>query len=77
MTFAKRYTVLSAISEGTEENEEPVEDLLKPGHLSRLEEQLDVEMEALSVGNVVTKLQMLLMSLRTHRDACEPPHLQV
>lgn len=66
------------ILDGAEENEEPVEDLLKPGHLARLlEEQLEAEVEALCVGNVGAGLQKLLRSLRTHRDACQPPQLQV
>ncbi|XP_028997386.1 midasin [Betta splendens] len=62
--------------DGAEENEESMEDLLKPGHLSLLEEQLEVELAALSVGDVGSKLQTLLRSLGTHRDICQPPHLQ-
>ncbi|XP_035472852.1 midasin isoform X2 [Scophthalmus maximus] len=60
-----------------EEGEEPVEDLLKPGHLARLmEEELEAEVEALCVGDVSARLERLLVSLRTHRDACQLPQLQ-
>ncbi|XP_071334594.1 midasin isoform X2 [Trachinotus anak] len=65
--------------EGAEEEdeEEPVEDLLKPGHLARLlEEELEAEVEALSVGDVNGRLEKLLSSLRTHRDTCQPAQLQ-
>ncbi|XP_035534963.1 midasin [Morone saxatilis] len=60
-----------------EEDEEPVEDLLKPGHLTRLlEEELATEVEALCVGDVSAGLERLLSRLRTHRDSCQPPQLQ-
>ncbi|GAA6218580.1 midasin [Lates japonicus] len=60
-----------------EEDEEPVEDLLKPGHLARLlEEELEAEVEALCVGDVSARLDRLLSSLRTHRDTCQPSQLQ-
>ncbi|CAK6975580.1 Hypothetical predicted protein [Scomber scombrus] len=62
---------------GEEEDEEPVEDLLKPGHLTRLlEEELTAEVEALCVGDVSVGLEKLLSLLRTHRDSCQPPQLQ-
>ncbi|XP_062266826.1 midasin [Platichthys flesus] len=67
------------VSEGAEkqEEEEPVEDLLKPGHLARLmEEELEAEVETLCVGEVNVRLEKLLGTLRTHRDACQPPQLQ-
>lgn len=67
-------------SEGAEEeeDEEPVEDLLKPGHLARLlEEELEAEVEALSLGDVNGRLEKLLDSLGTHRDTCQPAQLQV
>lgn len=61
-----------------EDNEEPVEDLLKPGHLTRLlEEEVATEVEALCVGDVVGGLVRLLSHLRTHRDLCDPMQLQV
>lgn len=64
--------------EGAEADEEPVEDLLKPGHLSRLlEEELAAEVEALSVGDVSGGVEQLLGRLRSHRDGCEPQQLQV
>ncbi|KAF3702507.1 Midasin Dynein-related AAA-ATPase MDN1 MIDAS-containing protein [Channa argus] len=64
-------------TEGAEgKDEEPVEDLLKPGHLtSLLEEQLEAEVEALCVGDVVAGLERLLRFLRTHRDTCQAPQL--
>lgn len=73
--------MLPDVSEGAEEeeeNEEPVEDLLKPGHLTwLLEEELAAEVEALCVGDVSSGLERLLSHLRTHRDSCQPPQLQV
>lgn len=75
--------MLPDVSEGAEaeeeeENEEPVEDLLKPGHLTQLlEEELAAEVEALCVGDVSGGLERLLSHLRTHRDSCQPPQLQV
>ncbi|XP_069561962.1 midasin [Brachyistius frenatus] len=64
--------------EGKEEGEEEhLEDLLKPGHLTRLlEEELEAEVEALRVGDVSTGLEKLLNGLKTHRDTCQSPHLQ-
>ncbi|KAM3861280.1 midasin [Diretmus argenteus] len=63
--------------EEEEEEEEPVEDLLKPGHLSRLlEEELEAEVESLSLGEVSAGLETLLSLLRTRRDACQPQQLQ-
>lgn len=71
--------IISDVTEGAEEeDEEPVEDLLKPGHLTRLlEEELAAEVEALCVGDVGSSLEKLLSHLRTHRDSCQPPQLQV
>ncbi|MEQ2263333.1 hypothetical protein XENORESO_006224, partial [Xenotaenia resolanae] len=64
--------------DGAEEDiEKPVEDLLKPGHLTRLlEEELEAEVEALSVGNVNAGVSRLLICLRRHRNSCHPPQLQ-
>ncbi|MEQ2192426.1 hypothetical protein XENOCAPTIV_011514, partial [Xenoophorus captivus] len=66
------------IQNGAEEDiEKPVEDLLKPGHLTRLlEEELEAEVEALSVGKVNAGVSRLLICLRRHRDSCHPPQLQ-
>ncbi|XP_041660686.1 midasin isoform X2 [Cheilinus undulatus] len=59
------------------DEEESVEDLLKPGHLTRLlEEELAAEVEALSVGDVSDGLERLLNRLKTHRDSCQPSQLQ-
>lgn len=73
--------MLFDVAEGAdaeEEDEEPVEDLLKPGHLSRLlEEELAAEVEALCVGGVSAGLERLLSTLQTHRDSCQPAQLQV
>ena len=55
-----------------------MEDLLKPGHLTRLlEEELTAEVDALSLGEVTSDLTQLLGGLRTHRDTCPPHQLQV
>ncbi|KAI3364212.1 hypothetical protein L3Q82_010816 [Scortum barcoo] len=63
--------------EGAEDEEEPVEDLLKPGHLTRLlEEDLTADVEALCVGDVGAGLERLLSHLRTHRDSCQSAQLQ-
>ncbi|XP_042084236.1 midasin isoform X2 [Haplochromis burtoni] len=60
-----------------EDKEEPLEDLLKPGHLTRLlEEELEAEVEALRVGDVSTGLERLLCHLKTQRDSSQPPHFQ-
>lgn len=59
-------------------DEEAAEDLLKPGHLSRLlEEELEEEVESLRVADVSAGLQKLLSRLIAHRDASQPPQLQV
>lgn len=66
------------VPEGEEEEEEPQEDLLKPGHLSRLlEEELGAEVASLSLGEVNDMLEQLLERLRVHRDSCPPQQLQV
>ncbi|CAB1340438.1 unnamed protein product, partial [Coregonus sp. 'balchen'] len=57
--------------------EEPQEDLLKPGHLSRLlDEELGAEVASLSLGEVSDTLEQLLERLRVHRDSCPPHQLQ-
>lgn len=67
-----------AAKEEAEKDEEPVEDLLKPGHLTRLlEEELAAEVDALCVGDVSGGVERLLSRLRTHRDSCLPQQLQV
>ncbi|XP_075869163.1 midasin [Nelusetta ayraudi] len=66
-----------AARDEAEAEEEPVEDLLKPGHLTRLlEEELAAEVEALCVGDVSGGVERLLGRLKTHRDSCQPPQLQ-
>ncbi|XP_012709437.2 midasin isoform X1 [Fundulus heteroclitus] len=63
--------------EAEEGDEEPVEDLLKPGHLTRLlDQELEAEVEALSVANVNAGVSRLLSCLRSHRDSCQPLQLQ-
>lgn len=55
-----------------------MEDLLKPGHLTQLlGEELEAEVEALCIENVRARLEGLLNRLRTHRDSCQPPQVQV
>lgn len=67
-----------AARDEAEAEEEPVEDLLKPGHLTRLlEEELAAEVEALCVGDVSGGVEQLLGRLKTHRDSCQPQQLQV
>ncbi|XP_034006274.1 midasin isoform X1 [Trematomus bernacchii] len=68
-------------TEGAEEeekgDEQPVEDLLKPGHLTLLlEGELEAEVGALSLGEVSAGLERLLDLLKTHRDSCQPLQLQ-
>uniref|UniRef100_A0A3Q2D7A0 Midasin n=1 Tax=Cyprinodon variegatus TaxID=28743 RepID=A0A3Q2D7A0_CYPVA len=54
-----------------------VEDLLKPGHLTRLlEEELEADLEALSVGSVNMGVTELLSRMRRRRDSCQPQQLQ-
>uniref|UniRef100_A0A674DWW2 Midasin n=1 Tax=Salmo trutta TaxID=8032 RepID=A0A674DWW2_SALTR len=76
-TGENRQTMLSE-SVKCEEEEEPQEDLLKPGHLSRLlEEELGAEVASLSLGEVSDTLEQLLERLRVHRDSCPPQQLQL
>ncbi|KAM6915471.1 midasin [Xenentodon cancila] len=52
-------------------------DLLKPGHLTRLlEEDMEATVVALSVEDVGVGVERLLNRLRRHRDSCQPPQLQ-
>ncbi|KAM9704373.1 midasin [Menidia menidia] len=64
------------VETGRKEEEEE-DNLLKPGHLTKLlGEELEAEVKALSVGDVVSGLEGLLTCLRTHRDSCNPAQLQ-
>ncbi len=59
-------------AEEEEEDEEPVEDLLKPGHLTRLlEEELAAEVEALCVGNVGADSPNLLLNPSPRSPTCK------
>lgn len=61
-----------------ESDSEILEELLKPGHLSRLlEEDLSGDVSSLSLPEVNGVLTELLQRLRSHRDACKPHQLQV
>lgn len=61
-----------------ESDSEVAEELLKPGHLSRLlEEDLSGDVSSLSLSDVVGVTEKLLERLRSHRDACPPQHLGV
>ncbi|XP_028296182.1 midasin isoform X2 [Gouania willdenowi] len=65
----------TVVDKGVKE-EEPMEDLLKPGHLTRLlEADVEADVEALRVEEVCVGLDGLLGLLRTHRDA-SPPQIQ-
>ncbi|XP_057208356.1 midasin isoform X2 [Triplophysa rosa] len=60
-----------------ESDSEILEELLKPGHLSRLlEEDLSGDVSCLSLPEVNGVLTELLQRLRSHRDACQPHQLQ-
>ncbi|XP_047429048.1 midasin isoform X2 [Mugil cephalus] len=63
--------------EEEDETEEATEDLLKPGHLTRLlEEELEAEVEALCLGDITAGLKRLLSCLKTRRDSCQPLQLK-
>ncbi|KAM9840331.1 midasin [Aulostomus maculatus] len=69
--------VTTAPESAKEEDDESVEDLLKPGHLTcLLEDELAAEVEVLRVGDVNDRLERLLSCLKTHRDSCQPQQLQ-
>uniref|UniRef100_A0A671LK54 Midasin n=1 Tax=Sinocyclocheilus anshuiensis TaxID=1608454 RepID=A0A671LK54_9TELE len=56
---------------------EVAEELLKPGHLSRLlEEDLSEDVSSLSLPEVNEVVTELLERLRSHRDDCQPHQLQ-
>ncbi|XP_003200751.2 midasin [Danio rerio] len=60
-----------------ESDSEVVEELLKPGHLSRLlEEELSGDLSSLSLPEINGVVTELLERLRSHRDDCQPHHLQ-
>ncbi|KAK2883458.1 hypothetical protein Q8A67_017095 [Cirrhinus molitorella] len=60
-----------------ESDSEVAEDLLKPGHLSRLlEEDLSGDVSSLSLPEVNGVVTELLERLRSHRDDCQPHQLQ-
>ncbi|XP_073672706.1 midasin [Garra rufa] len=60
-----------------ESESEVAEDLLKPGHLSRLlEEDLSGDVSSLSLPEVNGVVTELLERLRSHRDDCRPNQLQ-
>ncbi|XP_078798874.1 midasin isoform X2 [Oryzias latipes] len=62
--------------DGKDDAEEE-EDLLKPGHLTRLlEEELEAELDSLSAGDVCVRLEKLLQTLRGRRDSCSPLEFQ-
>ncbi|KAG9282412.1 midasin isoform X2 [Astyanax mexicanus] len=55
---------------------EVAEELLKPGHLSKLlEEDLIADVSSLSLPDVVGMTEQLLQQLRSHRDSCSPQQL--
>ncbi|XP_062857908.1 midasin [Trichomycterus rosablanca] len=59
-----------------ESDSEVTEELLKPGHLSRLlEEDLSGDVSCLSLPEVIGVTEKLLQRLRSHRDACPPQNL--
>ncbi|XP_016311670.1 midasin-like [Sinocyclocheilus anshuiensis] len=60
-----------------ESDSEVAEELLKPGHLSRLlEEDLSGDVSSLSLPEVNGVVTELLERLRSHRDDCQPHQLQ-
>lgn len=61
-----------------ESDSEVAEELLKPGHLSRLlEEDLSGDISCLSLTEVIGDTERLLERLRSYRDACSARHLGV
>uniref|UniRef100_A0A8C1W377 Midasin n=1 Tax=Cyprinus carpio TaxID=7962 RepID=A0A8C1W377_CYPCA len=61
-----------------ESDSEVAEELLKPGHLSRLlEEDLSGDVSSLSLPEVNGVVTELLERLGSHRDDCQPHQLQV
>lgn len=61
-----------------ESDSEVPEELLKPGHLSRLlEEDLSGDMSCLSLAEVIGVMESLLERLRSYRDKCSARHLGV
>ncbi|XP_041831629.1 LOW QUALITY PROTEIN: midasin [Melanotaenia boesemani] len=64
--------------DASEEEKEPsADDLLKPGHLTRLlGKELEAEVEALSVEDVMVGVGRLLSCLRRRRDSCQPSQIQ-
>ncbi|KAL4649045.1 midasin isoform X1 [Arapaima gigas] len=68
---------LRETSKGKDTTEEPTEDLLKTGHLTKLlEEDLSEEVSFLSLQEVNASIEELLGGLGAHRDACSPQQLQ-
>lgn len=61
-----------------ESDSEAAEELLKPGHLSRLlEEDLSGDVSCLSLAEVTGVTERLLERLRSFRDTCSSRHLRV
>ncbi|RXM29707.1 Midasin [Acipenser ruthenus] len=55
----------------TEQEEEAMEDLIKPGHLTKLlEEELSSEVSALSLQKITASVLQLLETLKTQRETC-------
>uniref|UniRef100_A0A3Q4MRM4 Midasin n=1 Tax=Neolamprologus brichardi TaxID=32507 RepID=A0A3Q4MRM4_NEOBR len=70
--LTEQWVHLRSVQGAKEDKEEPLEDLLKPGHLTRLlEEELEAEVEALRVGDVSAGLERLLCHLKTQRDSSQ------
>ncbi|TRZ01341.1 hypothetical protein DNTS_001208 [Danionella cerebrum] len=60
-----------------ESDSEVAEELLKPGHLSKLlEEDLSGDISSLSLPEINGIVTELLQGLRSHRDTCQPQHVQ-
>uniref|UniRef100_A0A8C1W639 Midasin n=1 Tax=Cyprinus carpio TaxID=7962 RepID=A0A8C1W639_CYPCA len=69
--------VLCAVQTLRESDSEVAEELLKPGHLSRLlEEDLSGDVSSLSLPEVNGVVTELLERLGSHRDDCQPHQLQ-
>ncbi|XP_058881826.1 midasin isoform X1 [Acipenser ruthenus] len=62
----------------TEQEEEATEDLIKPGHLTKLlEEELSSEVSALSLQKITASVLQLLETLKTQRETCTAEPYQV
>ncbi|XP_042633620.1 midasin-like isoform X2 [Cyprinus carpio] len=76
-TLVKRREKEKQEDQQSENKREVAEELLKPGHLSRLlEEDLSGDVSSLSLPEINKVVTELFERLRSHRDDCHPHQLQ-